>query len=123
MYGDTDQLRRRVDQLREQGADVRTLADQLVARTEDLGWTGRAAESMRLRIRERAAHLRGAAADHETAADSLDKHLADVAGLKDAISQRERTAAALVADELVPAGFIPPPPGHRDWLSVELPGL
>lgn len=148
MYGDTDQLRRRVDQLREQGVDVRALADQLVARTEGLGWTGRAAESMRLRIHERAAHLRAAASDHETAADSLDKHLTDVADLQEAITQREHKVAALVAeartrvarvesandaasavrrvadaDDLALVAFSPPPRGHRDWLSVELPGL
>ena len=149
MYGDTDQLRRRVDQLREQGADVRVLADQLVARTEGLGWTGRAAEAMRLRMHERAAALRATAGDHETAADSLDKHLADVTALQEAIAQREHKAASLVADartrvarveatndtaagavrrvadadDLVLVAFVPPPPGHRDWLTVELPGL
>lgn len=152
MYGDTDQLRRRVDQLREQGVEVRTLADQLVARTEGLGWTGRAAESMRLRVHERAAHLRDAAADHETAADSLDKHLTDLTALQEAIAHREHKAASLVADartrvarvesandsaaspapavrrvadadDLVLVAFAAPPPGHRDWLSVELPGL
>lgn len=149
MYGDTDQLRRRVDQLREQGTDVRTLADQLVARTEGLGWTGRAAESMRVRIHERAAHLRDAADDHETAADSLDKHLGEVSTMQEAIAQREHKAASLVADartrvarveaanddpdsavrrvadadDLVLVAFVPPPPGHRDWLTVELPGL
>ncbi len=149
MYGDTDQLRRRVDQLREQGLDVRTLADQLVSRTEGLGWTGRAAESMRVRIHERAARLRDAASDHEVAASSLDRHLTEVRHLQEAIAHREHKAASLVADarsriaqveaandaaasvvrrvadadDQVLVGFVPPPPGHRDWLSVELPGL
>ena len=149
MYGDTDVLRRRADQLREQGVDVRMLADQLVAQTEGLGWTGRAAESMRLRVRERAEHLRAVAAEHDTAADSLDRHTQEVTTLQDAIAERERTVASLVADARtrvarVEAGnaasedsvhrlpdpedaalvsFTPPPPGHRDWLSVELPGL
>lgn len=149
MYGDTDALRRRADQLREQGVDIRALADQLVAQTENLGWTGRAAESMRLRIRERAAHLRGAAGEHDTAADALERHLQEVQILQDAIADRERKAASLVADartrvaaieaanegvdpavrrvadadDLVLVAFTPPPPGHRDWLTVDLPGL
>ncbi len=149
MYGDTDALHRRADQLREQGVDIRALADQLVARTESLGWTGRAAESMRLRIRERAAHLRGAAGAHDTAADSLERHAQEVARLQETIADRERKAASLVADarsrvarieaanesadpavrrvadpdDLVLAAFTPPPPGHKDWLAVDLPGL
>lgn len=149
MYGDTDALRRRADQLREQGVDVRALADQLVAQTENLGWTGRAAESMRLRIRERAAHLRGAAGEHDTAADSLERHVQEVGRLQDAIADRERKVSSLVAeartrvaqveaanegadpavrrvadpDDLVLAAFAPPPPGHKDWLAVDLPGL
>lgn len=149
MYGDTDALRRRADQLREQGVDVRALADQLVAQTENLGWTGRAAESMRLRVRERAAHLRGAAGEHDTAADSLERHVQEVGRLQDAIADRERKATSLVteartrvarveaanegadpavrrvadADDLVLVAFTPPPPGHKDWLTVELPGL
>jgi uncharacterized protein (DUF3084 family) len=149
MYGDTDVLRRRAEQLREQGADVRMLADRLVAQTDRLGWTGRAAESMRLRVQERATHLRAVAAEHDTAADSLDRHAQDVTTLQDAIAERERTVASLVADartriaqaeaasdgydaavRRVPdagdtalAAFTPPPPGHQDWLSVELPGL
>ncbi|MDP2772771.1 MAG: hypothetical protein Q8O61_04365 [Nocardioides sp.] len=149
MYGDADALRRRADQLREQGVDVRALADQLVAQTEDLGWTGRAAESMRLRIRERATHLRGAAAEHDTAADSLERHVQEVGRLQDAIADRERKATSMVAeartrvaqveaadegadpavrrvadpDDLVLAAFTPPPSGHKDWLSVDLPGL
>jgi uncharacterized protein (DUF3084 family) len=149
MYGDTEVLRRRADQLREQGVDVRMLADQLVAQTERLGWTGRAAESMRLRVQERATHLRAVAGQHDTAADSLDRHAQDVTTLQDAIAERERTAGSLVADarsriaqleaaddgsdaavrrlpdddDTALAAFTPPPPGHKDWLSVELPGL
>lgn len=149
MYGDTDVLRRRADQLREQGVDVRMLADQLVAHTEGLGWSGRAAESMRVRVQERASHLRAVAAEHDTAADSLDRHAQEVTTLQDAIADRERTVASLVADarsrlariqaandasdsavrrvadadDVALADFTPPPPGHRDWLTVELPGL
>ncbi|CAN5380444.1 hypothetical protein BH11ACT8_BH11ACT8_13310 [soil metagenome] len=149
MYGDTDVLRRRVDQLREQATDVRALADQLVAQTESIGWSGRAAESMRVRVTERATHLRGAAAQHETAADLLDKHLQEVDRAQEVIAAVERKATSLVAeartrlarihaaaadapstvrvepdpDDDVLAAFEAPPTGHRDWLSVELPGL
>ena len=41
--------------------------------------------------------------------------LADVAGLVDAILPDP-------VDELL-ARFVPPPSGHRDWLTVDLPGL
>lgn len=149
MYGDTEVMRRRAGQLREQGVDIRALADQLVAQTEALGWTGRAAESMRERIRERATHLRAAAAQHETAADSLTTHVHDVEAVTDVIAERERKVRAMVADartrvarieadnEVAESGlrklpdaddqslvsFTPPPSGHKDWLSVELPGL
>ena len=98
MYGDSDVMRRRADQLREQAVDLRSLADQLVAQTEGIGWTGRAADSMRERVRERASHLRDAAAQHDTAADSLDRHVQEVDTLKDAITDTERKATTLVAD-------------------------
>ena len=148
MYGDSDQVRRRVSQLRDQGADVRALADQLVARTDALGWTGRAADAMRERIAERASHLRAAADAHVGAADALDKHVQSVDAVKEEIATIEARAADLIADartrlsaitaqndesdgpritpnpeDEVLAGFVPPAPGHRDWLSVELPGL
>lgn len=150
MYGDTDVLRRRVAQLREQSQDVRALADQLAARTEGLRWTGRAAEAMHERVRERAGQLRAAGGQHDTAAQSLERHLLEVGRLQDLIADTERRAGALLAearirvarasaaaqdatdadvrlgadpDDLTLAGFTPPPPGHRDWLTVELPGL
>lgn len=149
MYGDTELLRRRVDQLREQAVDIRVLADQLVARTEATGWTGRAADSMRLRVTERAAHLRGAAAQHDTAADKLARHVQEVETLQEQIADTERRAGELVAeartrladverrnadaeggvrvepdpDDVALAAFAAPASGHRDWLSVELPGL
>lgn len=121
MYGDTDVMRRRAAQLREQGDDIRAVADQLVAQTESIGWTGRAAAALRERVRDRAAHLRAAAARHDGAADSLEKHLLEVDRLKDAIADLERHAGVLAADE-VAASFAPPPPGHKDWLTVSLPG-
>lgn len=146
MYGDTAVMRRRVAQLREQGADLRTLADQLVGRSDQVTWRGRAADAMRERIRDRASQLRACASRHEIAADALDGHLQDVDAIKDAIAQIERRAEGMVADartrlarvrtdstdgstrtlseeDRALAEFSPPPPGHRDWLAVELPGL
>ncbi len=140
MYGETDVMRRRVGQLREQAADVRQLADQLAAQADGISWTGRAADAMRERARERAASLRECAQRYEGAADALDRHADDVEHLKDVIALRERKASALVADargrasqlethggpadeDVVLTGFTPPASGHRDWLTVELPGL
>jgi hypothetical protein len=71
MHGDTDVMRRRAAQLREQGVDVRD--GRAPGRpTEGIGWSGRAADSMRERIRERAARLREIATGHEAAAESAE---------------------------------------------------
>ncbi|WP_210651166.1 hypothetical protein [Nocardioides sp. SYSU D00065] len=141
MYGDTAVGRKRVAQLREQSGDIRALAARLVSQAEAVPWHGKAADAMRERIKERASHLRTAAAHHETAADSLARHLAEVDTLKEAIDLRSRKATTLVEDARTRASragdasaapdpadaallaFDPPPPGHRDWLTVELPGL
>ena len=140
MYGDTAAARKRVAQLREQGGDIRALAARLVAQAEAVPWHGRAAESMRDRIKGRAHHLRAAAAQHETAAESLAAHLGEVDSLKDAIDTRSHKATTLVEDartraSQLPDGaepddtdaallaFHPPPAGHQDWLTVDLPGL
>ena len=143
MYGDSATSRRRVAQLREQSSDIRAAADRLVAQAESVPWRGRAAEAMRLRIKERAHQLRVAAAHHETAADSLSRHVNEVDTRKDAIESIEqkatsltRDAAARIAalrdedaprepdqDDVTLASFTPPPAGHKDWLGVELPGL
>lgn len=140
MYGDPAAGRRRVAQLREQGADVRALASRLVSQAEAVPWHGKAADAMRERIKDRADHLRAAAAHHETAADSLARHLAEVDRLKEAIETRSHKATALVEDartraaeagpdarpdgaEAALLAFDPPPAGHKDWLTVDLPGL
>ena len=151
MYGDTLVMRRRAAQLREQGEDIRTMAEQLVTRSDEVaqesGWTGRAADAMRDRVRERAAHLRDAANAHDVAAASLEKHLDECDRLTESIAGIERRASSLVADartrvaglhsshdddavrptttreDQALVAFAPPPSGHRDWLDVELPGL
>jgi hypothetical protein len=121
MYGDTLVMRKRAAQLREQGEDVRAMAEQLVTRSDEVAWTGRAADAMRERVRNRAAHLRDAANAHDTAAASLEKHLAECDRLGEAITGIERRASLLVEDGAL-TSFSPPPSGHKDWLSVELPG-
>lgn len=149
MYGDTVVMRRRAAQLREQGEDIRTMAEQLVTRSDEVaqesGWTGRAADTMRDRVRERAAHLRDAANAHDVAAASLEKHLGECDRLAESIAGLERRASSLVADartrvarlqgpgddvrptatreDQALVAFVPPPSGHKDWLDVELPGL
>ena len=139
MYGDTAAGRRRVAQLREQGGDIRALAARLVSQAEAVPWHGKAAEAMRERIKERASHLRAAATHHETAADSLARHLGEVDTLKEAIDTRSHKATTLVEDARTRASrsegaqpdaadaallaFDPPPAGHKDWLTIDLPGL
>ncbi|WP_232679998.1 hypothetical protein [Nocardioides sp. R-C-SC26] len=126
MYGDSEVMRRRAEQLREQGEDIRLLADQVVAHTESFSWSGRAAASLRVRVAERAAQLRTAAVQHDTAAAALDKHVLETDRLTDAVRQIERRAHRIIEarpDDPTVAAFVPPPTGHRDWLAVDLPGL
>ena len=148
MYGDTLAMRRRAAQLREQGEDVRGMAEKLATHSDEVAWTGRAADAMRQRARDRASQLREVANAHDTAAASLEKHLAECDRLTESIAGLERRASSLVADarsriarvqasgsdddgvgptptreDQVLAGFSAPPPGHKDWLHVELPGL
>ena len=118
MYGDTDVMRKHAGRLREQGGDIRALADQLVAQSENLHWTGRAADAMRERVRERAARLRDVAARHETAATALETPRARGRRAQGHDRRRERRSRALVADGSV-ADFERPAPGHKDWLGRE----
>ena len=143
MYGDSAASRRWIAQLREQSGDIRAAADRLVSQAESVPWHGRAAEAMRVRIKERAQQLRMAAAHHETAAESLARHVSEVDTRKEAIEATQRKATSLTRDaaarlkaveaaderrepddeDLTLATFVPLPAGHKDWLSVELPGL
>lgn len=143
MYGDSAASRLRIKQLREQSGDIRAAADRLVSQSESVPWRGRAAEAMRVRIKERAQQLRVAAAHHETAADSLARHVFEVEARKEAIAAAQAKATSLTLDaaarltvldaaveprepddeDVTLAAFVPLPAGHKDWLSVELPGL
>ena len=139
MYGDTAASRKRVAQLREQSGDIRAAADRLVAQAESVPWHGRAAEAMRTRIKDRANQLRVTAGHHETAAESLARHLTEVDTRKEAIETIQHRAESITTDaaariaaldaaepaqeDAALAAFTPPPAGHKDWLTVELPGL
>lgn len=116
MYGETDVVRKHAARLRDQGEDIRALAEQLVSHAETLHWSGRAADAMRERVRERAVRLREAAARHDTAAEALDLHGREVDGLKDTIADVERRAARVDPPEAEL-----PPTGHKDWLEVGPP--
>jgi hypothetical protein len=122
MYGDTDVMRKQAGRLREQGTEIRAMAEQLVAQAEAVTWAGRAGDAMRERIRERANRLREAADRHDHAAGTLDTHTQLVDELKDSIAETERRATALLEDGALPR-FEPPAPGHKDWLAVSLPGV
>lgn len=137
MYGDSDLVRRRVATLRDQGASVASLADELVGRLDDLGWTGRTADAFRGRILDRSSHLRSAAERHQVAADALGTHAASADRSAEEITVRAARATALVEaarrrhdeghapepGDVTLLAFAPPPRGHRDWLAVDLPGL
>lgn len=147
MYGDTTVIRRLARELRDRATDIRAEADHLVARADGVPWSGLAADALRRRTHQRAAALRRSAGLHDDAADALDRHAAEVDRLKDLIAAIERRAHALVdaaRDRLADLGnslvdgvehvlpdagdelldrFVPPAPGSREWLGVDLPGL
>jgi hypothetical protein len=120
VYGDSEVMRRQAGRLREQGEDIRALADHLVGQVEDVAWAGRAADTLREQMRERAVRLREAANRHDVAASSLEAHSGAVEELKDSIAAAERRARNLLDDGALPR-FEPPAPGHKDWLAVSLP--
>jgi len=140
MYGDSEAIRRLARTMRGQGAELRSQAEWLLTRAEAVPWEGLAADAMRARVRAQVGGLRRAADLAEAAAVALDQHADEVDRRKALIAAIERKAMALVAaardrlaglvasmlpdavDELLDR-FVPPPPGHRDWLLVDLPGL
>jgi hypothetical protein len=147
MYGDPTSIRGLATRLREQADDLRRQGEELLARAETVPWHGRAADAMRAHARDRVAALRQTARVHDDAADALDRHAAEVARRQALIAELEHRAHRLVSDarerlaglaEGLRAGveqlrddpvderltrFVAPPAGHRDWLSVDLPGL
>ena len=140
MYGDTEAIRGLARTMRGQGAALRSQADSLLTRAEAVPWQGLAADAMRARVCAQVEALRRTADLADEAAVALTQHADEVDRRKALIAAIERKAMALVAaardrlaglvasvlpdpvDELLDR-FVPPPPGHRDWLLVDLPGL
>ncbi len=147
MYGDATAIRRLADRLRDRADEIRAAAARLADQAEQVPWEGCAADAMRRHTHARIASLRETASLHDDAAAALDRHAREVARLQDLIAAIERKVAGLVgaardriadlgrglldrlADvtpdprDLRLADFRPPPPGHADWLRVDLPGL
>jgi hypothetical protein len=140
MYGDTETIRGLARTMHDQGVALRSEADALLARAETVPWDGLAAEAMRARVREQVGALRRTAGLADLAALALTRHADEVDRLKALIAAIEQKVMALVRaardrlaglvasvlpdpfDQLL-ARFVPPPPGHRDWLLIDLPGL
>jgi hypothetical protein len=139
MYGDTTVIRKLAGQLRERAVDIRRRADGLVGAADDAHWTGWAADTMRRRARDRASGLRRSAETHESAAEALDHHAREVDDLKALIAAVERRFRRLVVEGAHLAGkvvegalslaggdpldgFVPPRPGSKDWLDIDIPG-
>jgi len=138
-------MRRWAEKLRTHGVALRGLAERLTDEARGAHRATHAAEMLEDRAHTHASRLREAAARHDAAADALDAHLQEVEQLRETIAGIERRAHALVSeararlersaergagmrivpdpDDEILAAFVPPPPGHRDWLAVELPGL
>jgi len=140
MYGDTDAIRQLARTMRGLGAAIDAEADVLLARAESTPWSGLAADAMRLRARAQVAALQRTAHLYDDAAVALERHADDVDRIKALIAAIERKVMALVAaakdrlgglvDAVLPdplddllSRFVPPPSGHRDWLTVDLPHL
>lgn len=139
MYGDTDALRALARQLRERADALRGEADGLAGRTSMVSWQGLAAEALRGRVAHQAGALREAATAHERAASAVEAHAGTVEERQELIARIERRVQALLADardRLAAVGSVlpdpldlrvlrlqVPPPGHLDWLRVDLPGV
>jgi hypothetical protein len=140
MYGDTEAIRGLARTMRGQGEALRGEAGSLLSRAEAVPWQGLAADAMRARVGAQVQALRRSAELADDAAVALDRHADEVDRIKALIATIERKAMELVAaarerlsglvasvvpdplDDVLDR-FVPPPPGHRDWLLVHLPGL
>jgi hypothetical protein len=122
LYGDADAIRALARRLDEQGCDIIDEAGRLVALAEACGWSGLAADAMRGRNQVRAAALHRTATRHEDAAAALRRHAREVENRLELIAAAERQVSAWLDEvgDLV-GGFVPPSPGHRNWLDVDLP--
>lgn len=135
MYGDTTAVRALARAMRGQAADIHGESAALLARTDEVLWSGLAADAMRGLARDHAARLAASARAHESAAQALERHARAVDHVKGLIAAAEhRVERALdhvgdgasgvlhsrVAHWLAHVDL--PPPGHPAWLEVRLPG-
>jgi len=104
MYGDTRAIRRLAHDLRDQGDDIRTQADRLVAEAEATPWRGQAAVAMRASAAAHAGELRRTARWHDEAAAAVLDHAAQV----------DRTKALIASIEAAVHGLVD---GAKDRLS------
>lgn len=96
MYGDTRVIRKLAAGMDERATELRATADQLSGSAETAHWWSVGGDRMRLQVRERAASIRGVAADYEDAADRLREHADEVDELKALIRSIERRVTDLV---------------------------
>lgn len=100
MYGDTKVIRQLATRMDERAEDLRTTAQQLSGSAQDAHWWSVGAERMREQVRERAADLRGVAAEYEDAAARLRDHADEVDEIKALIDRIERAVSDLVEGAL-----------------------
>ncbi|GAA1952935.1 hypothetical protein GCM10009798_10170 [Nocardioides panacihumi] len=142
MYADPQEVRAIARRIREQGAQVRAEASDLVDRSRAVGWSGLAGTAMAAQTAVQARVLAGVAEQHEAAARALEAHATAVEEALALIAEIERRVHGAVdaarsrlrkvadglldtvgdADETL-AGFVPPGPGSPRWLQVRLPGV
>jgi hypothetical protein len=142
MQAEPWEIRALAHRVREQGAEARADAHDVVARSRAVGWTGLAGAAMAGRTAVQARVLSEIADRHETAARALEAHAAAVEASFALIAEIEHRVHTAVdaarsrvsrflhglidaidpTDEAL-ARFVPPPPGSPDWLHVRLPGV
>lgn len=139
MYGDTHAIRGLAQGLRRQADEIRREADALRSEAAAVIWQGVAADAMRAVARHRTAALDRTAGLHDDAARALEDHADEVDRVKRLIAAIEHRVLSLVSaardriasivgglvdplDDVLDR-FVPPPSGHKDWLTVRLPGL
>lgn len=136
MYGDTDQIRRLATSMESRAEALDALVADLVGATEACVWEGVTADAMRDRVGVGTARLSSCADQHRAAAGSLRRHADSVDEAKELIARLEQRTRGLIGaavarldgvdvlpGDLRLARFVPPPPGHADWLRIDLPGI
>ena len=149
MYGDTLVMRRRAAQLREQGEDIRTMAEQLVTRSDEVGVAGRGVPptpcgtgsasapptcatpptpttSRPPRSRSTSASATGSPSPSPASSAGPRPSWPTPAPASPGCRARpddDAVRPTATREDQALVAFAPPPSGHKDWLDVELPGL